>query len=33
VCGKKTIFDCFRHRRIEHYGIISEQTGVIEPGE
>ena len=31
--GKKTIFDFARHRRIEHYGIIAEQTGVIEPGE
>jgi predicted amidohydrolase len=32
VFGKKTIFDFDRHRRIEHYGIIAEQTGVIEPG-
>ncbi len=31
--GKKTIFDFARHRRIEHYGIITEQTGVIEPAE
>jgi predicted amidohydrolase len=31
--GKKTIFDFARHRRIEHYGIIAEQTGVVEPGE
>ncbi len=29
--GKKTIFDFARHRRIEHYGIITRQTGVIEP--
>ena len=29
--GKKTIFDFARHRRIEHYSIITEQTGVIEP--
>ena len=31
--GKKTIFDFSRHRRIEHYGIISSQTGVIKPEE
>jgi N-carbamoyl-D-amino-acid hydrolase len=29
--GKETIFDFARHRRIEHYGPITEQTGVIEP--
>jgi hypothetical protein len=29
--GKKTIFDFARHRRTEHYGLIVEQTGVIEP--
>jgi len=28
---KKTIFDFDRHRRIEHYRLISEQTGVIRP--
>ncbi len=33
VFGKETIFDFGRHRRIEHYGIIAEQTGVIEPGD
>jgi len=27
--GKKTIFDFERHRRIEHYGRITSQTGVI----
>jgi predicted amidohydrolase len=27
--GKKTIFDFDRHRRIEHYGRITSQTGVI----
>jgi N-carbamoyl-D-amino-acid hydrolase len=27
--GKKTIFDFDRHRRIEHYGRITAQTGVI----
>ncbi len=31
--GKQTIFDFARHRRIEHYGTIASQTGVIEPGE
>ena len=31
--GKKTIFDFARHRRIEHYGLITEQTGVVEPPE
>lgn len=29
--GKETIFDFKRHRRIEHYGIISSQTGAITP--
>jgi N-carbamoyl-D-amino-acid hydrolase len=29
--GKSTIFDFARHRRIEHYGRITAQTGVIEP--
>jgi predicted amidohydrolase len=29
--GKKTIFNFARHRRTEHYGLIVEQTGVIEP--
>lgn len=31
--GKQTIFDFARHRRTEHYSIITEQTGVIEPAE
>ncbi|UZE50009.1 N-carbamoyl-D-amino-acid hydrolase [Rhodopseudomonas sp. P2A-2r] len=31
--GKKTIFDFARHRRIEHYGRITSQTGVILPPE
>ena len=31
--GKETIFDFARHRRIEHYGLITEQTGVVEPPE
>ncbi|MHA1527828.1 MAG: N-carbamoyl-D-amino-acid hydrolase, partial [Alphaproteobacteria bacterium] len=29
--GKETIFDFKRHRRIEHYGRITAQTGVIRP--
>lgn len=29
--GKATIFDFKRHRRIEHYGRIGTQTGVITP--
>lgn len=29
--GKATIFDFKRHRRIEHYGRITGQTGVIYP--
>jgi predicted amidohydrolase len=29
--GKETIFDFKRHRRIEHYGLITSQTGVVEP--
>lgn len=29
--GKKTIFDFARHRRIEHYRLITSQTGVVEP--
>ncbi len=29
--GKETIFDFKRHRRIEHYGMITSQVGVIEP--
>ncbi len=29
--GKTTIFDFKRHRRIEHYGRIGRQTGVITP--
>jgi predicted amidohydrolase len=33
VFGKKTMFDFGRHRRIEHYGRITSQTGVILPPE
>ncbi len=29
--GKSTIFDFARHRRVEHYGPITAQTGVIHP--
>lgn len=29
--GKTTIFDFARHRRIEHYGRICTQTGVVRP--
>ena len=29
--GKATIFDFARHRRIEHYGRITAQTGVVLP--
>ena len=29
--GKKTIFDFAAHRRIEHYGLIASQTGVVPP--
>ena len=33
VFGKETIFDFKRHRRIEHYGRITSQTGVEVPAE
>jgi predicted amidohydrolase len=29
--GKETIFDFARHRRVEHYGRITSQVGVIPP--
>jgi predicted amidohydrolase len=29
--GKRTIFDFAAHRRIEHYGLITERAGVIAP--
>jgi len=29
--GKRTVFDFARHRRIEHYGRITAQTGVTTP--
>jgi predicted amidohydrolase len=31
--GKETMFDFARHRRPEHYGRITSQTGVILPPE
>jgi len=31
--GKQTIFDFGRHRRIEHYGRITSQTGVESPAD
>ena len=31
--GKQTIFDFARHRRIEHYAIITAQTGAVLPPE
>lgn len=31
--GKRTIFDFARHRRIEHYGLITETTGVRLPDQ
>ncbi len=31
--GKATIFDFARHRRIEHYGLITGQTGAVPPPE
>ena len=31
--GKSTMFDFERHRRVEHYGLITAQTGVVYPAE
>lgn len=31
--GKETIFEFARHRRIEHYGLITSQTGAVPPPE
>jgi predicted amidohydrolase len=31
VFGKKTIFDFARHRRVEHYDLITSRTGAIPP--
>ena len=33
VFGKNTIFDFARHRRIEHYGLITSRTGAVPPPE
>jgi predicted amidohydrolase len=33
VFGKQTVFDFARHRRPEHYGRITSQTGVVLPPE
>ena len=33
IFGKETIFDFKRHRRVEHYGRITSQTGVTLPPE
>ena len=30
---KENIFNFDIHRRIEHYGLITSQTGVVAPGE
>jgi N-carbamoyl-D-amino-acid hydrolase len=29
--GKNTIFDFARHRRIEHYGLITSRAGAVAP--
>lgn len=29
--GKSTVFNFAAHRRVEHYGLITAQTGVVEP--
>lgn len=29
--GKETIFDFARHRRVEHYGLITSRTGAVAP--
>ena len=33
IFGKKTIFDFARHRRIEHYGLITSRAGAVPPPE
>ena len=33
IFGKRTVFDFARHRRVEHYGRITGQTGTILPPE
>ena len=31
--GKETVFDFARHRRVEHYGLITSRTGAEAPAE
>ena len=31
--GRQSQFDFARHRRIEHYGLITSQTGIVAPPE
>ncbi len=31
--GKESVFNFAAHRRIEHYGLITERAGVIPPPE
>ena len=33
VYDKETVFDFPQHRRIEHYGLITERTGAEPPPE
>src|SRR5580693_2882056 len=33
IFGKNTIFDFARHRRIEHYGLITSRVGAVPPPE
>jgi N-carbamoyl-D-amino-acid hydrolase len=33
IFGRKTIFDFARHRRIEHYGLITSRVGAVPPPE
>ncbi|WP_366655620.1 N-carbamoyl-D-amino-acid hydrolase [Fodinicurvata sp. EGI_FJ10296] len=33
IFGKETIFNFAKHRRIEHYGLITSQVGVVVPPE
>jgi len=30
---KETVFDFAKHRRIEHYGLITERAGAVPPPE
>lgn len=31
--GRETIFNFARHRRIEHYGVITARAGAVSPPE